>query len=152
VRSERRGVQQGGDSSPLCTRLFGGSSKCQSCRRAQGPGVLGVTWLTKWSWMLKRINQHGQKHVVEPVTLPSSLELTPSLYNPQLHLYSPSLCLPPRPYSSGPTCAFSWRHCPVLCRHHQRCPSPLLTRLCFLCLLPMDFCIRAVCQVTHQFS
>lgn len=66
-------------------------------------------------------------------------------------LLSP-LCLPPRPYSSGPTCALSWGRCPVLCRHHHPCPIPSLSRLFCLCLLPMDFYFRAVCQVTHLFS
>lgn len=150
--------QHGGDSSPFCTGLFGGilpkqSSKCQSCRRAQGADVLGLLWLTKSSLVLKKIKQHGQKYVVEPATLPISLELTPSLHNPQLRVYSPSpLRLSPRPYSSGPTCALSRRHCPMLCRHHQPCPIPLLTRFFFLCLLPMDFYFRAVCQVTRLFS
>lgn len=40
---------------------------------------------------------------------------------------------------------------PVSCWHYQPCPTPLLTRLFFLCLLPMDFYFRAVCQVTHLF-
>lgn len=140
----RRGGQRGGDRSPLCTGMFGGilpkqSSDCQTCTRAWGAGVLGLIWLTKSSLVLKKIKQHGQKYVVEPATLPISLELPP-LHNPQLHVYSPFSAVPP------PKALQLWSHlCLIMgtlpCA--LQTPPPLSHPFAVKALLPLP--------VTHGF-
>lgn len=135
---------------------------CLSHRGAQGADVLGLTWLTKFSFLLPKIKWHGQEHMVEPATLSIPLELTLLLYSPQLRVFSPSpLCLPARLYDPSPTYALSQCSCWLLftdvalnsANTTSLVPSiPVLTRHFFPCLLTKDFSCRAVCQVTHLFS
>lgn len=110
-------------------------------------------WLTKFSIGTKENKTEWAEIHGRGSHMPILLALTLPPCITHSCVYSPSpLCLPTRPYSSGPTCTLSQRHCPVLCRHHQPHPTPLLTWLFFLCLLPMDFYFRPVRQVTHLFS